>query len=340
MNLLPVIDPPSQIGHNVVEFLHLLAGPCCIHVRGRDRSRCRFVVTLLHGNEPSGVYAVHQMLKDGWIPVCDIYIAIMNIPAALTDAPFTYRQLPDRRDLNRCFKAPFDDKEGYLARELLALIGEKKPEALIDIHNTSGAGPAFGVAVHLDSKHDALISLFTERLIITDIRIGALMELSEDDVPTVTVECGGADEPESHRLAVDGLRRYFSKKDLFDLNDAPWPIEILHNPIRLELSPSLNFTYGEPLRDTADLVLRQDIERFNFGVVDPGTTLGWGNRPVLDRLSIRSARGEESMADWFDIVNGELVPTRTLKLFMITAKKQIARSDCLLYAVRCRESSD
>lgn len=336
MSLLPVIDVPAVLGANVVEFLQQLGGPRCIYVPGVDRSRCRFAVSLLHGNEPSGVTAFYELLGSGWQPVCDIYLVIMNVPAALTPPVFSHRQLPGTRDLNRCFKEPFNDEQGQLALALLTLIRDKQPEALIDIHNTSGSGPAFGVAVYLDSRHDALVSLFTERLIITEIRLGALMELSEIAVPTVTIECGGAEDPESHRIAVDGLRRYFSKAQLFDLSAAPWPIEILHNPVRLELSSALDLDYGESNNPATELTLRADIERFNFGVVDAGTSLGWCDASVLQKLWVRNAKSQEHVEDWFAITDGQLKPVRPMKLFMITGRIDIAKSDCLLYAVRCR----
>lgn len=336
MSVLPVIEIPSSLGSNVVEFLRILDGPCCIHVPGTDSSRCRFAVSLLHGNEPSGVTAFYDILLNGWQPVCDIYLVVMNVAAALTEPLFSYRQLPGSRDLNRCFKEPFNDDNGQLAFALLELIREKKPEALIDIHNTSGSGPAFGVAVYLDSRHDALVSLFTERLIITEIRLGALMELSEIAVPTVTIECGGSDDPESTQIALDGLRRYFCKEQLFDLSAAPWPIEILHNPVRLELSPQLIISYGDVENAEAELTLRSDIERFNFGVVDTGTVLGWAMPKVLQKLWVRNAKSQEHVEDWFTVNDNQLRPAKPMKLFMITGRIDIAKSDCLLYAVRCR----
>ncbi|GAB3103300.1 hypothetical protein GCM10027217_25520 [Pseudomaricurvus hydrocarbonicus] len=282
--------------------------------------------------------AIYRLLQQPLQPVCDMYLAIMNISAALTEPFFRYRQLPGKRDLNRCFKAPYDDAEGQLARSLMQLIQTKKPEALIDLHNTSGNGPAFGVAVHLDSRHDALVSLFTERLIITDLQLGALMELSEEAVPTVTVECGGAQEEEAHKIAFDGLQRYFTTSNLFDLSAAPWPIEVLHNPVRLELAADLTFSYAESLQARDDLSLRADIEQFNFGVVTPDTLLGWCTATAATKLHIRNASAaDEALQAWFSTDNGELRPIRPLKLFMITARADIARSDCLLYAVRCRE---
>lgn len=333
---LPVIHPADIQEYDAINYLHAMAYPHCIHIKGSDSSRCRFVVTLLHGNEPSGLVAVLQLIKEQLKPVCDIYIAVMNVSAALSPPFFTYRQLPGKRDLNRCFKPPYDDTEGQLAQLLLELIHQKNPESLLDIHNTSGMGPAFGVAIHLDSKHDALVSLFTERLIVTDLKLGALMELSEADVPTVTIECGGADDPESSRIAFDGLKRYFLKEDLYNLDNAPWPIEVLHNPVRLELDDGAKIAYAEGHSDNVDVTLAADIEHYNFGTVSPDTLLGWLNPEKRHLLKVRTARGEEQLEDWFQCRNGELRPARTLKLFMITSRADIAKSDCLLYAVRSK----
>jgi len=333
---LPIIYPDEIQEYDAINYLRAVSHPHCIHVKGRNSSPCRFVVTLLHGNEPSGLIAALQLIKDQIEPVCDIYIAVMNVAAALCPPFFSHRQLPDKRDLNRCFKPPYIDAEGQLAYQLLEMIHDKNPESLLDIHNTSGMGPAFGVAVHLDSKHDALVSLFTERLIVTDLKLGALMELSEADVPTVTIECGGADDPESSRIAFDGLKRYFLKENLYNLDSAPWPIEVLHNPVRLELEDRTSITYAERRSDSADITLVADIEHYNFGTVNSSTLLGWISPVKKHLLKVRNARGEESLEDWFQCKGGELRPARTLKLFMITSRGDIAKSDCLLYAVRSR----
>ena len=48
-------DPlATDLGNNIEEYLRSLGGPACIHLEGRDKSRTRALVTLLHGNEPSG----------------------------------------------------------------------------------------------------------------------------------------------------------------------------------------------------------------------------------------------------------------------------------------------
>lgn len=331
---IKVIDQKDIRARNPVDLLRELGKPSCIKIPGKDSSRCRFVVTLLHGNEPSGVKAMAQWLSSNEQPLVDMYFVIMNIEAALQEPLFSHRHLPEKKDLNRCFAMPFTGEEGNLAKDLIELIHSKKPEALIDIHNTSGSGPAFGVAIYLDSKHDALVSLFTERLIITDLRLGALMELSEQDVPTVTIECGGVEDPASQQLALEGLQRFCQVVDPFDMSEAPWPIEVLHNPVRFELSEDTRLSYADAPDPQADLTLINTIEHFNFGQVTADTVLGWVNSHSNAAMKIKSGKGYQDFSEWFQIIDGVLKPARNLKLFMITSRADIALSDCLLYAVR------
>ena len=50
------------------EFLEKLKKPSWILLKGKDRTRCRVLTTLLHGNEPSGFIALHRYLGEGMIP--------------------------------------------------------------------------------------------------------------------------------------------------------------------------------------------------------------------------------------------------------------------------------
>jgi hypothetical protein len=329
-------NPPAvQLGATVSEFLEILAGPVCLVIPGRDATRSRFIVTLLHGNEPSGAVALHRwLISQRSDPAVDIYCVVMNVAAALAEPQFSQRQFPGSRDLNRCFREPFEDEPGILARSLLDLIHRVQPEALVDIHNTSGMGPSFGVAVYYDQKHDALVSLFTERLVVTDLRLGALMELSERDVPTVTIECGGSQDPESHLIAYDGLLRFVASRSLFSVEHSAWPIDVLHNPVRLELDPALLIAYAEKPKNGVDLCLRVDIENFNFGEVETQTALGWINDKAWDGIRVVDSLGENLRDQFLRRDQGQLYPAARLKLFMITSNPLIAISDCLLYAVK------
>ncbi len=216
-------DPaPGSGGNNVEEFLRWLDGPTCFFFSGEDPGRTRALVTLLHGNEPSGAMALWRWLRSGRRPAVNVVCIVASVVAALAPPLFSHRMLPRARDLNRCFRPPFHDAQGALAQEILEILRLHRPEAVVDMHNTSGSGPSFGVCTHMDRQHDALVSFFTQRLIVSNLGLGALMEISESSVPTVTVEVGGRLDEQAHELAWEGLCRYFEAASVLDPPPADW----------------------------------------------------------------------------------------------------------------------
>ncbi len=332
-------NPPSSlIPESVEAFLSELAGPTLIHLEGRDNSRCRFVVTLLHGNEPSGLKAIHQLLREPFQPEVTTLVAIASVSAALAEPPFSHRFLSPYRDMNRLFAPPFEGEQGQLARALLELIREHAPEAVIDLHNTSGDGPSFAVCV---AEHDCfleLAALFTHRLIITDIRLGALMEVEDLGCPILTVECGGAAQVLSDHIALQGLRRFLSVVDLAQGDpDAVEPMQemdIYRHPVRLELAEGCTLCYADEPSREADITLPLHIDRRNFGVARPDSPLAWLGTKGLAALRVIDAQGQNVIEQYFVAREGKLYPGTTLKLFMVTTTPRIAISDCLLYAVK------
>lgn len=314
-------------------FLNRLGGPTAFVFTGRDTTRTRALVTLLHGNEPSGLLAVMDWLRSNQRSAVNILCVVASVATALESPQFSHRMLPGTRDLNRCFSGPFDDPPGVLARAILDLLDRYRPEAVIDMHNTSGSGPAFGVCTYADAQHDALVSLFTHRLIISNLQMGALMDISEHGRPTVTVEVGGRADAEAHALASEGLCRYFCEPDVLRTADSAVPVEHLVEPIRLELQEGVGLTYSSvPLGD-CDITLDPDIERFNFGVVTPATRLGWAGRHETTLFRARDATGRCAINRLVTVRDGELYPAQPLRLFMATTSATIARADCLFYAV-------
>ncbi|MDX1694071.1 MAG: succinylglutamate desuccinylase/aspartoacylase family protein [Ketobacteraceae bacterium] len=327
---------PEDIGRSPDEFLQRLVKPTLIKVKGKDSTRTRALATLLHGNEPSGFMAVHRWLSLQEKPSVNILCFIGGVYPAKAEPGFFYRQLPDARDLNRCFREPFDTEEGRIARAFLDALHEEQPECLLDIHNTSGTGPSFAVTIKNDAAHQALTSLFTERLIVTDLRLGALMEYSEKEVPTVTIECGGAQDEHAHALAYEGLMRYVTKHNVLSLEKAEWGIEVLSNPVRIELKKATTILYDMAPTSGVDLILPPDIEHLNFGIVTPDKRLGWTGPKGLAALEAINRSGNNIVDKILRTENGEIYPARPLKIFMITTNPAIAKSDCLFYAVSDR----
>ncbi len=334
-------DPEAtRIGDSVEQFLSTLPGPTHIHLRGKDSSRCRFATTLLHGNEPSGLMAVFALLKKRVRPVVDIHLLIPSVDAARQSPGFMYRMLPQHKDLNRCFgPGGGDTEQDLLAQEILQIIKSCRPECVIDIHNTSGSGPSFGVSTFRDYKHDALVSMFTHRMIVSDLQLGALMEISSHQMPVVTIECGGSQDQQSHRLATEGLEYYLTEPDILRSVQTDLSLEYFRHPLRLELSDSSDIAYGDHSLLESGITLLPSIENYNFGYIDRNNQLGFIAGEIDSVLSIRNPQGEQPASTYFELRMGAIYPKQSLKLFMVTTNPEIARKDCLFYLVSAEEES-
>ncbi len=326
-------DPdPHSLGASALEFLHRLHGPTCIHLTGNDSSRCRAMATLMHGNEPGGLHALYELLRLGLRPAVNMICFIPSVDAAKQAPGFVYRMLPHSKDLNRCFTPPFGDTEvDHLAREMIALIEAAKPECVVDVHNTSGSSPSFGISTEMEPRHAALISLFTHRMIVTDLRLGSLMERTRADMPIVTVECGGAEDRESAMLAGEGLTRYFTFENVLDASPAEMSLEYFHHPMRLELTEGSEIAYGEHSLLDDGVTLLPSVENHNFGHVGPDTLLGFVSGELENNLRVRNGDGTTPAKEYFRLEEGRLYPGRKLKLFMVTTNPEIARKDCMFY---------
>ena len=108
-------------------FLRGLDGPACLFLSGQDSGHTRALVTLLHGNEPSGAMALHRWLQSGQHPAVNVVCIVASVAAALAAPLFSHRMLPRARDLNRCFRPPFDDAQGALAEEILEILPASNP---------------------------------------------------------------------------------------------------------------------------------------------------------------------------------------------------------------------
>jgi len=326
---------PDEIGNSPEAFLRWLGGPTALFIKGENPGRCRAVCTLLHGNEPSGTVAIFNYLKSCKTPRVDTLFIIASVKTAMTPPVFSHRMLPGVRDLNRCFKPPYEDVPGQLAKSILELIHAVQPECLIDIHNTSGSGPAFGVAISEDPYHIAITSMFTNDLIVTDLRLGALMELSERDVVTVTVECGGAQDHSANLVAQEGLHRYLSTEYLEPARERQYPVNIFRNPIRLETRVPGPVAYSDSAEESAVITLPAQAEKFNYGTLTHDERIATLGPAGLAALSAKDHQGNERLQEFFVARDNQLYARHPIKVFMVTTNPAIAESDCLFYFIAC-----
>lgn len=321
---------PEQLGETLYQFLNCLSGPTVIHVKGLDSSRCRVIVTLLHGNEPSGLKAIHKLLLTGFEPAVDTKFIVASVVAARTEPVFKYRMLPEQHDLNRCFNSSQKDLQSILASAIKDEISSYKSEAIIDLHNTSGSGPAFSVSIDNSDKHLAMASHFTHRMVFTDLRLGSIMEQVFHG-PIITVEAGGAHDDEADVTALEGIKSFLSADDVFTHKQH---VEQLQNPRRLELQAGHNIQYDTALVENVSVTMRQDLEHLNFISVPANQHLGWLPSASLEALKLD--KPELNIEEYFvaqDSNSGycDLLTKQPMTLFMVTTRADIASTDCLFY---------
>lgn len=320
----------ARIPEDPLAFLASLEGPTAWHIPGRDPSRVRIVTTLLHGNEPSGFLALHDWLRSGIEPATDAVCVLANLEAAQIHPVFSHRSVPERRDMNRCFLGPFDDREGQIARAILDLIQERRPEALLDLHNNTGHNPAYGVGVDPSPANFALTALFGRYLVWSQLTLGALLE-AVPECPAVTIEVGKSGDDRANLIAREGVGTFLERDPLFVEGPRP-DVGLLEMPMRARVWPGRRLVMAQRPDATADLTMPDDLDRHNFETVPVGSRIGWV-RGEESPLALVDEQGRDRSAEYFERRGDELVARRPFMPIMITVDASIAASDCVFYVV-------
>jgi hypothetical protein len=317
-------------------WLRELGGPSVLHVAGRDSSRIRAVSTLLHGNEPSGLRAVHAWLRSGAEPAVNAFLFLGAVETALAEPVFSHRFLPGRRDLNRCFRPPFAAREGEIAGDLLERLRKAGPEAFLDIHNNTGHNPPYGVGPRAGAPELNLVALFGHRYVHSDLQLGAVIESTADDFPSVTVECGRAGDPAADAVALAGLEAFLGQ-DQLETEQRPEPMQLFTDPVRVAMRPGLRLAFGEGPASGADLTVTADVDRHNFDTLAPGTAIGWLGASGVWPILASTSHGEDHSQELFAARGGVLETRRPIVPIMMTTNPDVALADCLFYLVQPTE---
>lgn len=318
------------------QWLEHLGRPTWIAIEGHDSSRTRILTTLLHGNEPSGLRALHRFLQEEHKPATNMGVFIGSVEAALTPPEYSHRFLPQNEDLNRAFKPPFDSPTGKVAKQLMSLIEAAKPEAVIDLHNTSGSSMGFAICVKDCLENEALASLFIPKLIVADIKLGSLMEYANRLGPCVTIECGGIQDKTSDILAYEGIKNFWKNADILTPLVGQH-IQKIYNPMRLELNQTSTIGFSSSINPEWDVTLYPDIEQYNYKILQANQPFGWVKDGGLDTLNVMDSNGQDRIHDFFEVEGNSILAKEALRLFMVTTNPNIAKADCLFYLVMHHE---
>ncbi|MEW6992260.1 succinylglutamate desuccinylase/aspartoacylase family protein [Colwelliaceae bacterium 6441] len=322
------------------QFLLSLDVPTVIDITGKDTNRCRVIVTLLHGNEPSGLIAIHRWLTSfGELPQpeTNLRFIICSVEAANASPLLSHRFLAGGVDINRCFGNTKNTGYFKRAKVIEQAIKEVNPEVVVDLHNTSGSGPAFAVSPLLTTRGLSLTSFFCDAIILSGLELGALME-QNFNCPTITIECGGATDEQAHEVAYEGISQLASCPSIDNFQQQK-SVEIVYKPLRLELKPHKSLSYNDHNEGNHGVTLLTKIEQFNFGGAHKGQMLGWLDEHGLDNLQLINENNENVIAEYFTVRDNQLVCATNLRIFMATPNYEIAKNDCLFYVVHLTGSS-
>jgi hypothetical protein len=261
----------------------------------------------------------------------DIVCFVGAVAAAHAHPSFAHRMLPGRRDLNRCFRPPWDGDDGTVARDVLANLERARPEAVVDLHNNTGHNPAYAISVHPGASHLALASLFVTRFIHSTLRLGSLMEAFLPEVPAVTIECGRALTPQADAFARERLARFAAMEGL---PTAAPRMHVFVEPMRVTLRAGSTVAFAETPQAGSELTLDTDVDRHNFTRLASGTRIGWVARDEPLPLEVRDGAGHDVTRALFDVHAGALVTVRPVIPIMMTTNPIVAAADCLFYIVR------
>ncbi|MCC5949996.1 MAG: succinylglutamate desuccinylase/aspartoacylase family protein [Nitriliruptoraceae bacterium] len=325
--------PDALLDADLDTLVRALAVPTLVRLPGLGVTAPRAVSVLLHGDESTGLDAVHRVLHDrrsiGTPLPFDLYVVIGNVRAAAREPGFAHRFLDDEEDLNRIWGLPASTPQRAAAADILSRLEAAGLHALVDIHNNTGDNPFYAILPRVSPRSIALAGLFTTTILRWDLASATLMQALDPRIVTAAIECGLPGRRRSLAFALDGVRRYLGALDLDAL--APTDHDLLGDLVKVTLRPDARVRFGGALDDDVDLVVRPDADAANFVPVPAGHLVGTAHPDQPWPLRAHDATGAEVTEERFERDGSAIRLRRPGTPVMMTRTVVAARKDCLFY---------
>ena len=318
---------PEQLLTATPETLHTLyPNPTLFHLSGKQKQPL-FISVLLHGNEPTGFFALQKLLMK---------YQKQQLPRSLSfflgntqAASLGLRRLENQPDYNRIWPGTEFSKsiETTMAQEIVDVMKNKNIFASIDVHNNTGLNPHYACINKLDNQFLQLANLFG-RLVVyftrpKGVQSGAFAEIC----PAVTLECGKPDQ----QHGVDHAFEYLNScLHLSKLSEHPVPaqdIDVYHTVAQVKINPEVNFSFDQQTQ----LLLDVKLERLNFTEISVGTSFGTVSNDTKMPLIAKDEKGQDVTEIFFTVVDGMLKNNRKTMPSMLTLDEKVIKQDCLCY---------
>ena len=332
--LKPLLDGSDE------EFLVGLDGrPALIRIPAASTQhppRGRLVSCLLHGNEPSGLVAVLDVLRRGERFPFDLWVLIGNVRAATEDGLYGHRHLDDQEDFNRVWDVRSATTEmRRCAAAILADLRSADLDAAVDLHNNSGRNPYYAILTDPSPEGLNLASLCADTLLLWRLHVHTLMEALAPLCPAVSVECGAAHLTDGDEFAAAVVHRVLTAPGFAMPAAADGPalrprrvVEVGH---RVVVRPEVELSFGAT-ESGGGFVVAPDLDRFNFAVLPARHTIGHVDPGAAMPLAAYDVAGRDVTDELFRIAaDGAVTLTTDVMPMMMTTTVPQARRDCLFY---------
>ncbi len=282
---------------HAMQLLHELEKPTVVKYSSPNpKEGARWMVTLQHANESSGLYAFvdvwKKLMQSERSLDYDLYFVIANGYGAMAreDYPiFGRRFSPDQIDWNRCWTKPEEVGRGDMparqreqVEELTSLILETNPEYMIDIHNTTGKNKPLAF-VQERYAQGVLVHNLVNHIIYSGVLPGSLLDRFSDVCETVTLECGKTGTFEALYACQEMLRTFINFKTGNEKEKKESPL-CYQELGRMVIKENVDFSFYNPNKENREFtekergrgtfLVRSDIENFNQTHVHDFGSLG------------------------------------------------------------------
>jgi len=305
-----------------------LTGPTLIHLQGREK-RPLVISVLQHGNEVTGWEAVRRLLKSHY-PLDDLPRSLLILIGNPLAAKHRLRRLDDQPDFNRCWPGGSQVDSGYtrLFRRIHDRMRELQPLAAIDIHNNTGLNPHYAAVNLIRSDYLRLASLFSSKVVYFTMPTGTMSLSMSEHCPSLTLECGQAGEIHGTDHTLAFLETCLHLESISSKPIAADAVHLFHMVATVRVNDNVLFGFG---RVPAELSLREDLDKFNFCELPPGTSFGRLNNHSRQPLFAVNPDGVDVTKEYFSFDRGQVETTRETMPSMLTLDRRVIQQDCLCY---------
>lgn len=306
------------------DLINVLLAPTLFHIEGAKKPAL-FISAMLHGNEPTGLYVIQELLKhyDTAQWPRETYFFIGNVWAAKESK----RRLDHQPDFNRVWRNG-DLPENKMAMAVMEIVNPSSLFAVIDIHNNTGRNPHYAVVESLGVGHLNLASLFGRECLYFSEQDYTCSETLGRYCPAVTIETGQPGSVEGVAHALEFVNMLMQMEELPSKPLSELDLSVLHSFGTLRLEPRSQVGIGV---EDGDICFDNDFDLMNFKVVPAGTVFGHYKNDHY--LKFFDNHGNDVTETFFEHRGGKIMSRVSMVPTMLKLDKDVLKTNCVGYAM-------